>query len=51
LTSPSVDHEGRIRPCCGVLPHRDGLPVGTIGGARIEAGVRIGLHQLSPPAH
>jgi hypothetical protein len=34
-----------------VPPHRDGLPVGTVGGAGIEAGERAGLHHLSPPAH
>jgi hypothetical protein len=40
LKNFTVDHEGRIRPCCGVLPHHDGLSVGTVGGAGIEAGVR-----------
>jgi hypothetical protein len=40
LRNFTVDHEGRIRPCCGVLPHYDGLSVGTVGGAGVDAGVR-----------
>jgi len=41
LQTFQVDHEGGIRPCCGVLPHHDGLRVGNIHrgglGAAVEA--------------
>jgi hypothetical protein len=40
LRNFTVDHESRIRPCCGVLPHYDGLSVGTIGGNGVDSAVR-----------
>jgi hypothetical protein len=40
LRNFTVDHEGRIRPCCGVLPHYEGLSVGTVAGAGVDAAIR-----------
>jgi MoaA/NifB/PqqE/SkfB family radical SAM enzyme len=34
-----IDHEGGIRPCCGVLPHHDGLRVGHIHDLGLSAAV------------
>ncbi|MFA6205263.1 MAG: hypothetical protein WC689_03555 [Methylocystis sp.] len=36
----SVDHEGGIRPCCGLPPHYKGLKVGNIGKEGVEAAMR-----------
>lgn len=40
LHTVTVDHEGGIRPCCGVLPHYDSLKVGHIAEQGIEAAMR-----------
>lgn len=40
LHTVTVDHEGGIRPCCGVLPHYDSLKVGHIAEEGIEAAMR-----------
>lgn len=32
LNTVEIDHEGGIRPCCGVLPHHDALAIGHIHG-------------------
>jgi hypothetical protein len=40
LNTVEIDHEGGIRPCCGVLPHHDALRVGHIHGSGIVAGMR-----------
>ncbi|WP_354119830.1 radical SAM/SPASM domain-containing protein [Bradyrhizobium sp. LA6.12] len=40
LHTVTVDHEGGIRPCCGVLPHYDSLKVGHIAKEGIEAAMQ-----------
>ncbi|MGX1320863.1 MoaA/NifB/PqqE/SkfB family radical SAM enzyme [Bradyrhizobium sp. USDA 377] len=40
LHTVTVDHEGGIRPCCGVLPHYDSLKVGHIEKEGIGAAMR-----------
>lgn len=40
LHTVTVDHEGGIRPCCGVLPHYDSLKVGHIAEEGIEVAMR-----------
>lgn len=37
LNTAEIDHEGGIRPCCGVLPHHDALRVGHIHEGGIVA--------------
>jgi hypothetical protein len=40
LHTVSVDHNGGIRPCCGVLPHHDALKVGNILEEGVETAMR-----------
>lgn len=37
LRTFTVTHQGAILPCCGVLPHYDGLRVGTLEGGVAQA--------------
>lgn len=39
LRSFTVTHEGEIHPCCGVLPHYEGLKVATLSDGGIGAAV------------
>lgn len=40
LNTVEIDHEGGIRPCCGVLPHHDALRVGHIHGNGVVAAMK-----------
>ena len=40
LNTVEIDHEGGIRPCCGVLPHHDALQVGHIKGEGIVSAMK-----------
>jgi MoaA/NifB/PqqE/SkfB family radical SAM enzyme len=46
LCAITVDHDGGIRPCCGVLPHRDGLSIGNIRATDVDAAVRTAYDDL-----
>jgi len=37
LRTFTVTHQGAVLPCCGVLPHYEGLRVGTLGGGVQQA--------------
>ncbi|PVX29360.1 radical SAM protein [Sphingomonas pokkalii] len=37
LRTFTVNHQGAILPCCGVLPHYEGLRVGTLAGGMEQA--------------
>ena len=39
LRTFQVDHEGGVRPCCGVLPHYDGLRAGNIHNGGLQAAI------------
>jgi len=46
LRAITVDHEGDIRPCCGVLPHREGLSLGNLSETDVAAAVRTAYDDL-----
>jgi MoaA/NifB/PqqE/SkfB family radical SAM enzyme len=43
LHTVSVDHNGGIRPCCGVLPHYDTMEVGNLR----EEGIEAAMHEAA----
>jgi MoaA/NifB/PqqE/SkfB family radical SAM enzyme len=46
LRAITVDHDGGVRPCCGVLPHRDGLSIGNIRATDVDAAIRAAYDNL-----